>query len=1019
MIGVFPSDSGRHGAGLTVDIEHLWRELSHAYTANPARNARLPQLAARHMMDGFPVELMDGDAGGINMQWVQAVMSELQKQLPLVAGHPARLFSLSILGEQSCGKSTLLNIAFGVRFNTSVGRCTRGVNMQLLKTEGHRDYDYLLLFDTEGVRAPEFNHLDPIERTSHDNRLATIALLPADAAILLIPGENAEAIQQMLPIVLTVYRSSAMAEGRNGRLNARLFIVYNRINLQQENKMKDITERLENYFAEAIRQVDRIFDRKGKESAEEVALNGVVSAGSSLGFDPRDDLRIFGSFEPDTFIPLQSTTNRWYGRDVAALIDHIRERCTRMHSGWHPKTPDQLSEKIKLVWDSVMSANFELSFQSTIARLDFDAMEQDVARAQAEVSKAYNQAYDQFEEAIQKDAASPDEREKVNKNESAFQSKEDAYWSLIHVGAASVLNDQSGVILTLLERPCNQLWRQQTESKWEIFQSKQEHFWRRLVKIKMESCFRLDAFLQEYRIMFSDRIRHELDKRSNKDKIDEGEMDALFHKLFQDVASRALLDHPSIAHQVESKVNQVFERDSDIWSKMQNHYVDSKTTSWWKSVKKRFHSATERLTAFIQGKDLNQEQPLLYQRAADFVAKELDRHKRYSDDAVTEVMKATQKLLTSKRQSGPLVGSLYQFVRDLLVDGLKEKQSQWDAANSLSAKFMAGRDDAKILFDGMVKGVAAAELLMERIRKVIETKLTEAASQYAVKRYCTKIRDCKLQWLIDADTMQAHLDKDLLAIAERSVPELISTLNQPGAQYDRVLRDLILASIDRDYKSDFDSACASVTNALRLSAAEAKSILPDSKGVAAGRTQKYLNTLKEHLAYLEVLSTALPPYDAATMESIDHDGPDVFDKLIETIKKSSEWDWSQAQDDSRWSPTEMSASVLSLLRDRAGGDSSTSMVPRCGAPCPRCQSTCTRPSLHTTDASDIKKLHSCTHQPLGLAGVGYHKTDELVGYSCAQSVEHSNRFRDPRVKEEAWVNYSDFCKVFPDWSLPV
>jgi predicted GTPase len=40
------------------------------------------------------------------------------------------------MGVQSSGKSTLLNTMFGIQMRTSVGQCTRGVNMQLLAVDG-------------------------------------------------------------------------------------------------------------------------------------------------------------------------------------------------------------------------------------------------------------------------------------------------------------------------------------------------------------------------------------------------------------------------------------------------------------------------------------------------------------------------------------------------------------------------------------------------------------------------------------------------------------------------------------------------------------------------------------------------------------------------------------------------------------------------------------------------------------------------------------------------------------------
>ena len=48
------------------------------------------------------------------------------------AAGKARIFVLSVLGAQSSGKSTMLNLMFGVRLRASTGQCTRGVNMLLV-----------------------------------------------------------------------------------------------------------------------------------------------------------------------------------------------------------------------------------------------------------------------------------------------------------------------------------------------------------------------------------------------------------------------------------------------------------------------------------------------------------------------------------------------------------------------------------------------------------------------------------------------------------------------------------------------------------------------------------------------------------------------------------------------------------------------------------------------------------------------------------------------------------------------
>ncbi|KAI1241353.1 hypothetical protein IHE44_0009836, partial [Lamprotornis superbus] len=117
----------------SIGLEHLLREVGQIYEALEFMNskedkfAKLPEIAAELMVSGYPVELMDGDASYLPLRWVGAVFDSLIERLG-----DKRVFVLSVLGIQSTGKSTLLNAMFGLQFNVSAGRCTRGAFMQLI-----------------------------------------------------------------------------------------------------------------------------------------------------------------------------------------------------------------------------------------------------------------------------------------------------------------------------------------------------------------------------------------------------------------------------------------------------------------------------------------------------------------------------------------------------------------------------------------------------------------------------------------------------------------------------------------------------------------------------------------------------------------------------------------------------------------------------------------------------------------------------------------------------------------------
>jgi hypothetical protein len=185
----------------SLGLHHLLRELGQVYEAaseTPSKYgdqlSRLPHVAAELLFDGYPLELMDGDAAHVPVKWVQAVMNEVNKKLD----NPS-MFVLSVLGLQSTGKSTMLNTVFGLTFNTSAGRCTRGAFMQLLPLdetiEATTGYSYVLVIDTEGLRTPE---LDSSQTRKHDNELATFIIGLANVTFINISGEVAGDLDEIL-----------------------------------------------------------------------------------------------------------------------------------------------------------------------------------------------------------------------------------------------------------------------------------------------------------------------------------------------------------------------------------------------------------------------------------------------------------------------------------------------------------------------------------------------------------------------------------------------------------------------------------------------------------------------------------------------------------------------------------------------------------------------------------------------------------------------------------------------------
>uniref|UniRef100_A0A3P8TTS5 Si:dkey-85k7.12 n=1 Tax=Amphiprion percula TaxID=161767 RepID=A0A3P8TTS5_AMPPE len=196
----------------SLGTEHFFREMGQIYEAslslpemNPSRRQlqHLPKLCAKLLLDGFPLELVDGDASNIPLRWVSDVLSQLNDMVD-----PKRkILVVTVLGVQSTGKSTLLNTMFGVQFAVSSGRCTRGAFMLLIKiNEDAKEAlkcDFMVIIDTEGLKSPELAQLD--NSFEHDNELATLVVGLSDITIINIAMENSTEMKDILQIVVHAF----------------------------------------------------------------------------------------------------------------------------------------------------------------------------------------------------------------------------------------------------------------------------------------------------------------------------------------------------------------------------------------------------------------------------------------------------------------------------------------------------------------------------------------------------------------------------------------------------------------------------------------------------------------------------------------------------------------------------------------------------------------------------------------------------------------------------------------------
>ncbi|XDV28150.1 hypothetical protein PO909_031506, partial [Leuciscus waleckii] len=332
----------------TFGLEHILREIGQIYEScsSVKRNKKdlifssLPSLAAEMMMSGFPLELMDGDAAHVPLIWVTAVLDALIQKL----GN-RRVYVLSVLGIQSSGKSTMLNAMFGLQFAVSAGRCTRGAFMQLVRVseemKAQLKFDYILVVDTEGLRALE---LAGRSTRNRDNEMATFVIGLGNMTLINIFGENTAEMQDILQIVV----QALMRMKKIGLKPSCMFVHQN---------VSDITAGEKNM--EGRRRLQEKLDEMTKLAAKEEDCDTEFFS-DVIAFDVQTDVKYFAQLWEGS--PPMAPPNPDYSRNIQELKDTILSKASAS-SGI---TLSQFKKRINDLWNALLNESFVFSFKNTL-----------------------------------------------------------------------------------------------------------------------------------------------------------------------------------------------------------------------------------------------------------------------------------------------------------------------------------------------------------------------------------------------------------------------------------------------------------------------------------------------------------------------------------------------------------------------------------------------------------------------------------------------------------------------------
>ena len=234
-----------------VTIEKVWRELVEFFDCYTYYKPNIAQVSLKKdtivsaftkcMQSSCAMELLDGDHLVVHPEFLGEVFSRFAK-----TGGETGCRTVSILGPQSSGKSTIANALWGGDFATSAGRCTKGLYASIFRTN-FDGLPWLLFLDTEGLCSVE-------NEPEFDQKLALLTIAMSDVILINVRGDIDIKVSNVLQIAVFCLREMSILEGQ--RRPELVFVQRDMVDFSQsksattmnilEKSMRDATKLLKN-----------------------------------------------------------------------------------------------------------------------------------------------------------------------------------------------------------------------------------------------------------------------------------------------------------------------------------------------------------------------------------------------------------------------------------------------------------------------------------------------------------------------------------------------------------------------------------------------------------------------------------------------------------------------------------------------------------------------------------------------------------------------------------------------------
>ncbi|CAG2222093.1 unnamed protein product [Mytilus edulis] len=350
-------------------FEHLMRECGQIFESvetcksyaleilseNLNRFQQLPKIAAKLLLLGQPLEILDGDTTYVPLIWVEAVLFQVKKLI-----HDKKLLSISVVGLQSSGKSTLLNTLFGLQFAVNAGRCTSGVFMQLVPVSiENSEYDYIVVFDTEGLRS---QRLEGKGEVRHDNMLATFVIGLGDITIVNVKGENTSEVKDILQIAVHAFLRLKLV---NKSLNLKQSCLFIHQNVSDAGAISKMLEERQ-IFVQSL-------DEMAKAAAEQEDVADIQTFNQIIDFDCEKNVSYFSDLWHGD--PPMAPVNPGYCKRAVEVQNIILDSLASKRKTYLTIT-DTIT-RIKDIWTGILKDDFVYGFRNNLERKASDDIDRE------------------------------------------------------------------------------------------------------------------------------------------------------------------------------------------------------------------------------------------------------------------------------------------------------------------------------------------------------------------------------------------------------------------------------------------------------------------------------------------------------------------------------------------------------------------------------------------------------------------------------------------------------------------